>query len=415
MKVRFEKTHGINLICAVVLLTLTILAAPMGADFDTQAKIATDAHRPDTIKATLVASNVFDCATYQTEASVIEPPEETFLFVRNNQAILPDDDKEYLGAVWSHIGDKAVFTLSTNQVRLIPGVDQADESGSIPTAIVQSELYLFKLPEATWQQITTDGVRPAWSKDDMTIYYMQGVDMLATRIDTLETTKTGLSSNNDVWGLVQSKPLDNGALLSTGDQAGTMKVKGNEVDVQKDIFPGPIVLMPSDEVFISPAGDRMVVANGSIEKEDVFIEGIASVYGPGETITPILKNCQASVTNLAWSPDGANLAFPVDANLRELRILNLETRETRVVIRSNDTDKLSGLSWSPDGKYIAYTKGDGREHPRSIWVVATDGSKRQYLTDGLLPHWSPDGNHILYSRPDEKRFLDWYLAEVSIK
>jgi hypothetical protein len=55
--------------------------------------------------------------------------------------------------------------------------------------------------------------------------------------------------------------------------------------------------------------------------------------------------------------------------------------------------------WSPDGSRIAYVRGD----ERNLYVVATDGSLPQRVTEGaqyeLLVDWSPDGGSLLYGAP----------------
>jgi len=97
---------------------------------------------------------------------------------------------------------------------------------------------------------------------------------------------------------------------------------------------------------------------------------------------------------------------------------------------SIDLSPVSARSWfwpacSPDARWVAATVAPSRyprrfgRDPRSIWVVAADGSERLRLTDtpdvaDELPRWSADGRYILFVR----RGLSWqasgslYLAQI---
>lgn len=94
---------------------------------------------------------------------------------------------------------------------------------------------------------------------------------------------------------------------------------------------------------------------------------------------------------------------------------DVQAGKTKVLLRLPNFDRLSNLAWSSDGKYIAFTQGDGRGTPRSLWVVSTDGTGRQRLTDGLLATWAPDGLRLVYARPGTGRLLDWYMLDIKAK
>ena len=99
----------------------------------------------------------------------------------------------------------------------------------------------------------------------------------------------------------------------------------------------------------------------------------------------------------SYSADGKEIVFRIwgENGQRGLRILNLETREQRVL--TTEHDNLPG--WSPDGKLIVFTrKVDGTTF--QVCTIRPDGSDLRQLTktkssDGHAV-WSPDGQ-IMWS------------------
>jgi WD40-like Beta Propeller Repeat len=73
----------------------------------------------------------------------------------------------------------------------------------------------------------------------------------------------------------------------------------------------------------------------------------------------------------AWSPHGTKLAY---VSRSSIRILDLATRRSRVVLRGEDA---VDLAWSPDGRLLAYTSFDG-----GLSIVRTDGRGARELVGG---------------------------------
>ncbi|MEE4452113.1 hypothetical protein [Novosphingobium resinovorum] len=99
----------------------------------------------------------------------------------------------------------------------------------------------------------------------------------------------------------------------------------------------------------------------------------------------------------SFSADGRELVFRVwgQSGERGLRILNLETKEVRVL--TEEMDNLPG--WSPDGQRIVFTrKVDGTTF--QIATIRPDGSDYRELTTGKQSDghavWAPDGR-IMWS------------------
>ncbi len=99
----------------------------------------------------------------------------------------------------------------------------------------------------------------------------------------------------------------------------------------------------------------------------------------------------------SYSADGKELVFRVwSATEKGLRVLNLETRKTRVLTQG--LDNLPG--WSPDGKRIVFTRKREEDGNFDIYTIKPDGTGLFRCTthassDGHAV-WSADGR-ILWS------------------
>jgi serine/threonine-protein kinase len=121
---------------------------------------------------------------------------------------------------------------------------------------------------------------------------------------------------------------------------------------------------------------------------------------------------------LAWSPDGARVAFIVGDTIFASSTAGTGTRPVAVHPRGGRI--LHSLAWSPDGKWIAGVDGNvmwlnsGNVWGSSIWIVNADGgTPRDVVTDQYLnvsPAWL-DARHLLFvSNRDGSRGV--YLVEV---
>jgi len=93
--------------------------------------------------------------------------------------------------------------------------------------------------------------------------------------------------------------------------------------------------------------------------------------------------------NLAWSPDGTELAYVSGASIYVLRLAH---PSEPVILRNPGTSP----SWPPDGRLIAYDLCHGFRYA-GIDVARPDGSVRHLRRFGCAPAWSPDGRRIAYT------------------
>jgi dipeptidyl aminopeptidase/acylaminoacyl peptidase len=120
---------------------------------------------------------------------------------------------------------------------------------------------------------------------------------------------------------------------------------------------------------------------------------------------PLTKGEQFTVSQFAWSPDGARIAFsagrdpdlgsPDTEQIYVLDLADLHVRKLTETPGPNGSPK-----WSPDGRQIAYVTSNGEPFfyysNRYIAVIPADGGAARVLTldfdeDAGLLDWAPDG------------------------
>jgi Tol biopolymer transport system component/tRNA A-37 threonylcarbamoyl transferase component Bud32 len=127
---------------------------------------------------------------------------------------------------------------------------------------------------------------------------------------------------------------------------------------------------------------------------------------------------------VAWSPDGARVAFIVADTIFASSAANTTPRCVavhRTQFSRTPFMALHSLAWSPDGRLIAYVNGNalwrssGNVAPSSIWVVSAQGGEpRQVAGDGFLnvsPTWL-DARHLLYASNRDGPQRGVYVVEV---
>jgi tricorn protease len=100
------------------------------------------------------------------------------------------------------------------------------------------------------------------------------------------------------------------------------------------------------------------------------------------------------------APDGKFVAFVRDG--KELRLLDLASKQERVLATGHLTRGARGVAWSPDGRWVAYLGLSGTSSFRNVFAVPAAGGQARAVT--ALPNgnannisWSPDGTFIIFN------------------
>lgn len=216
--------------------------------------------------------------------------------------------------------------------------------------------------------------------------------------------------DSGVWrGTVAAS--ENGMLLYEPGQGGTGQTvawfdrSGKQLSAiaDKDSYVG---------VQLSPDGKKVGLSIGSL-LSTIWVYDLRS-----DLKTRLTFGANTAYTDLAWSPDGAQIAYTasdVPAGLSKAIILSKSS------VGAGEEKKLLGLTpgrevaqticdWSPDGRWILYARGasgvgaDGID----LWVLPLTGGQRPfpYATgpgDQQQGQFSPDGRYVAYASNETGR------------
>jgi Tol biopolymer transport system component len=265
---------------------------------------------------------------------------------------------------------------------------------------VQYGLYVTSLGAREGQRVA-DGFLGVWSPDGERIAFVgnfcdeeqnyvgvvraDGSDLV--KLTDVDSLQVGHAWSPDGRSLAFSAPDEEGALqIFLADVEGGTRVKLTDG--------------PSSKMRPAWSADGAFLSFTALESED---PGAAPTYwvvpkeGGGAVPLP------AGIGDLAWSPQGRQLAFTGGG---ELQVLDLEEGgEPTALARLGESDEVD-FHWSPDGRRIAFIK-EGQ-----IYVVGIDGSGEKQLTSEATlqatggsgepviidsVHWSPGSTKIAFA------------------
>lgn len=161
---------------------------------------------------------------------------------------------------------------------------------------------------------------------------------------------------------------------------------------------------------VSPDGRRAVVSRAEHDYSSSHPwVALATVDLDGTDLRPLTPLGPTYDESPTWSPDGSSIAFArldatVDRPVWSVMTISPDGgTPTSLHAETDEEVSLRALAWSPDGARLAFVRGvepsDGNSMPTySLWLVDRDGSDARPLADigeASSLDWSPDGTRIL--------------------
>jgi TolB protein len=153
-------------------------------------------------------------------------------------------------------------------------------------------------------------------------------------------------------------------------------------------------------------GDRLALR--SERGDETGLITISTTGSDRVRITTFFEDAHAS-----WSSDGRQVVFESNREGdRRWRIYRTGSRGGQEVVLGFGR----WPAWSPQEDVIAYQGCDSRGNRCGLWLINTDGSNPQPITDvpgDAMPAWSPDGARLVFASAQRGGSWDIYVLEVA--
>jgi WD40 repeat protein len=356
-------------------------------------------------KVAAFATDIADCSRDMDQIARKAPALRNVFDLDRPILLVKSSEREYTNAIWSPKGDAILFVVPVG-LHPLESSDSSTEALA-PLGISRNELWLLRLDKRSWKKITDDGMRPRFSDNGQHLFYMSGTGLAKFNFATGKEERTSALAKASATDLLHATPLADGSVVAMSDMNGKISHKGTALPRWN-----PFELGLEDDLRPSPNEDYIAVNYGSGQIGGVFQDAVTVVIGPNDEIIPVLKSCASSARELAWSPNGDSIAYPVRGEYPSIENFDLSSRSRRVILQKTGGD-LSGLSFSPDGKYLVFAQGYLGEAGNAIWIASSDGKVMQRIAErGILPRWSPDGQAVVFAVRGSSGNLDWYLIQL---
>ena len=145
----------------------------------------------------------------------------------------------------------------------------------------------------------------------------------------------------------------------------------------------------------SPDGHSIAFIRPEIIDKKFFFMHIYTISRDGENLTKITdRSDSVAWAPIDWTQDGKSITYFSTDNA--IRSIPAEGGESKFITEIDSTNSQYDLAWSPDGTELAYTdKG-------KIWIYDAASGKTEEVKTGVAEHatklgWSPDGQKIAFT------------------
>ena len=269
----------------------------------------------------------------------------------------------------------------------------------------------FTAGRVLWPSISGDGKKVAFERD----FDIWLLDTATGRAEAVRITRRGapagpavehLSLNNQFQELALSPDGKKLAFVVHGEIfAASSKDGGDAARVTT-------TAAAESQIAWAPDGRRLVYVSDRDGVNHLFVYDFKTAAE-----SQLSKDALDDAIPL-FSPDGKTIAF--ERGQRELHLVDVESKQDRVLAKGYLSDKLSGghpVAWAPDGKWLAYL-GLGPKSFTQVFVVATGptpaAAQVSFLANSFAGSvsWSPDGTFLLFNT--SQRTEEGQLARVDL-
>ena len=165
------------------------------------------------------------------------------------------------------------------------------------------------------------------------------------------------------------------------------------------------------QVTWAPDSRRIAYVSEREEAQHLFLYDFGS--STETQLTKDVKNDEAP----RFSPDGQSIAFVRDD--KELRVIDLGSKQERVLAKGFISANPRSLAWSADSKWVAYLGLSTRSFRNAYIVPAAGGESRAVsaipnANTGTLS-WSPDGTFLVFNTSQRTEDTEVVRVELTLK
>jgi Tol biopolymer transport system component len=154
-----------------------------------------------------------------------------------------------------------------------------------------------------------------------------------------------------------------------------------------------------------PFSGKIAFVASSGDVADLFV-----IHADGTRLRQLTRDAKGEGSP-KWSPDGKSLAFIATTwqstttqwiAKSAITVMAANGSKRRVLFRSQSRQlSLYDLAWSPNGQQIAFIWYHGYAGAYELWLLRLDGSTDPFTSTSVSsPTWAPDGKRLAYNGLD---------------